>query len=62
VSLLNSLVTGLDDSTVSRTLDLIAQSVADDRAAAAEGNPHRHADVGTRPRRSRGSSGQSDKS
>jgi len=62
VSLLSSLTTGLDDSTRSRTLDLIAQSVVEDRAAALEGNQRRYADVGTRTRRSRGSSDRADKS
>ncbi|MBL7497185.1 hypothetical protein I6A84_30470 [Frankia sp. CNm7] len=56
MSLLSSLVTGLDDDTRSRTLDLIARSVAEERAAAAEGNQRRAADVGTRSRRSRDSS------
>ncbi|OHV33367.1 MULTISPECIES: hypothetical protein [Pseudofrankia] len=62
MSFLDSLVDGLDDNTRSRTLDLIAQSVADDRAAALEGIHRRPADVGTRGRRSRSDSERSDKS
>lgn len=62
MSLLSSLVDGLDDNTRSRTLDLIAQSVAEDRAAAVEGVHRRPADVGTRTRRSNSSSDSSNNS
>jgi hypothetical protein len=53
VSLLQSLITGLDDRDRNRTLGLIAQQVADEREHAAVGRHHRQVDVGVRRRRSR---------
>ncbi|MDT3444823.1 MULTISPECIES: hypothetical protein [unclassified Pseudofrankia] len=54
MGVLDSLLTGLDDKTRARTLNMIAQSIADDRERAPEASHRRQVDTGTRTRRSTG--------
>ena len=61
MSVLGSLLTGLDDNTRSRTVEMIAQNVAEERDLATSDGPLRRAhDVGSRTRRSGGSRSHSD--
>ncbi|OHV40682.1 MULTISPECIES: hypothetical protein [Pseudofrankia] len=58
MGVLDSLLTGLDDQTRTRTLDMIAQSIAEDRERAPEVSHRRRVDTGTRARRSTGPRGR----
>jgi len=54
MSVLRRLLNGLDDETRTRTVTMIAESVAEERALPAEAPRRRAADIGTRQRRSSG--------
>jgi hypothetical protein len=54
MSVLHSLLSGLDDETRTRTVTKIAESVAEERALPPDAPRRRAADVGTRRRRSPG--------
>jgi hypothetical protein len=54
MSVLHSLLHGLDDQTRTETTEIIARNIAEERAQAPEASRRRAADVGTRSRRSSG--------